>query len=181
MLRMFSRRKRVKIAIERREQISIETRRHLNDKSELNDLENHFDELTSEESAERLKYIRMLDGRMDRSLKALHARRLPEAQDMRDMATEEGRNCPLLDLMRYFTPTWSGTPRDFYPVLFRFLRELSGFTSLKDTQQLKALQSAAYRAHLTRRVRPPMRRFRAPRPLYAIPRPPSAPLAPPVA
>ncbi len=46
---------------------------------------------------------------------------------------------------------------------------------------LKHLERAAYRAHLTRRVRPVSRRTRAPRPLYVRPRPPTAPLAPPVA
>lgn len=45
---------------------------------------------------------------------------------------------------------------------------------------LKRLQAVAYRAHVTRRARPPARRACVPRPLYARPRPPTAPLAPPV-
>lgn len=45
---------------------------------------------------------------------------------------------------------------------------------------LKHLEREAYRAHLTRRVKPAPRRHRIRRPLYARPRPPSAPLAPPV-
>ena len=45
---------------------------------------------------------------------------------------------------------------------------------------LRAIQRAAYRAHVARRVRPPARRSRIPRPIYARPRPPTAPLAPPV-
>lgn len=45
---------------------------------------------------------------------------------------------------------------------------------------LRSLEAAAYRAHITQRVRPPARRTRIPRPLYARPRPPTAPLAPPV-
>lgn len=45
---------------------------------------------------------------------------------------------------------------------------------------LRFLEQSAFRAHITRRVRPVSRRPRAPRPLYARPRPPTAPLAPPV-
>ncbi|WP_034408134.1 hypothetical protein [Deinococcus murrayi] len=51
--------------------------------------------------------------------------------------------------------------------------------SLALTLARRALEAAAYRAHLARRVRPVSRRTRAPRPLYARPRPPTAPLAPP--
>lgn len=53
-------------------------------------------------------------------------------------------------------------------------------SSLAVTLALRALEAAAYRAHVTRRVRPPARRSRIPRPIYARPRPPTAPLAPPV-
>lgn len=49
------------------------------------------------------------------------------------------------------------------------------------TRLLRAFAHAAYRAHLTRRIRPASRRARVPRPLYARSRPPTCPAAPPVA
>ncbi|ACO46246.1 hypothetical protein DEDE109153_01035 [Deinococcus deserti] len=51
---------------------------------------------------------------------------------------------------------------------------------LHEAVALRDLKAAAFRAHVTRRVRPPARRTRAPRPLYAKPRPPTCPCAPPV-
>lgn len=45
---------------------------------------------------------------------------------------------------------------------------------------VRFLEQEAYRAHLTRRVKPAPRRNRIRRPLYARPQPPAAPLAPPV-
>ena len=53
--------------------------------------------------------------------------------------------------------------------------------SLKATVAIRALEAAAYRAHVARRVQPITRRTRPPRAVYARPRPPTCPLAPPVA
>lgn len=67
-------------------------------------------------------------------------------------------------------------------LIFANLKARRGFQrNLREAVALRFLEAAAYRAHITRRVRPPARRARIPRPLYAQPRPPTAPLAPPVA
>lgn len=76
-----------------------------------------------------------------------------------------------------------------FAVATRDRRAIAGLLSILKAQRitlaltlaLRALEAAAYRAHLSRRVRPPSRRTRIKRPLYARPRPPNCPLAPPVA
>ena len=61
------------------------------------------------------------------------------------------------------------------------LRKFHQMLKLNYARRIRFLIAADYRAHVTRRVRPPARRVRVRRPLYAQPRPPTAPLAPPVA
>lgn len=60
------------------------------------------------------------------------------------------------------------------------LRKFHQLLKLNYARRVRFLIAADYRAHVTRRVRPPARCVRLPRPLYAQPRPPAAPLAPPV-
>ena len=64
--------------------------------------------------------------------------------------------------------------------VWRVIHELRNTSPLRRLRSLKAFEAAAYRAHVTRRVKPAPRRGRIRRPLYARPRPPSCPLAPPV-
>jgi hypothetical protein len=64
---------------------------------------------------------------------------------------------------------------------FVFPKTSKGLDFYGQIALLSHLEREAYRAHLTRRVKPVSRRTRIKRPLYARPRPPTAPLAPPVA
>jgi len=72
-----------------------------------------------------------------------------------------------------------------YLVLTKNRKALKGlmrsFTAQRMTlvRLVEFLRRAAYRAHLTKRVKPLPRRVRIERPRYARPRPPTAPLAPP--
>lgn len=85
--------------------------------------------------------------------------------------TRPERKLSLLEILRFC----------FYDLTaFQKVIQTLKANSLPLTLALRALEAAAYRVHLSRRVRPVSRRTRAPRPLYARPRPPTAPLAPPV-
>lgn len=106
---------------------------------------------------------------------------MPTFDDLSLIAYTKIPSGALIPIFQYFLhPDWNEIPRERLRALFRFLVELTASVSLKDIQRLKALRADAYRAHLTRRVRPTPRRHRIRQPYHARPRPPAAPLAPPV-
>lgn len=178
ILKLFTKRKRKRIrGIKRQNETESARKLYRHVETDFPD----YSQQNEDEKAERLKYIRVSDDRLSRILTALDKGKMPEPQDVKDMAHEDGRNIPLLHLMSYFSPTFTQTRPEIYRALLRFLRDLTGFKTIKDTLTLKRLDGDAYLAHARRRVKPAPRRGRIPRPAHAVPRPPTAPLAPPVA
>lgn len=122
---------------------------------------------------------------LGRAQDAMAAGHLPTPEDLAGIARytvrEEGRRPCLLNVTWALRPCNAGTSPSIYRALWRYLRGCLFGASLRQALALRALERAAYRAYLTRRVKPVSRRTRAPRPLYARPRPPTAPLAPPLA
>ena len=133
-----------------------------------------------------LKYLNSQQGRVQSSVfgsmsSSLIKGKMPEASKvMAWVANTGGKRSPI----QMLSPLRDALAcDDISPATFRKLHTyLRGLTRLRVTLALalKHLEEAAYRAHLTRRVKPAPRRHRIRRPLYARPRPPSAPLAPPV-
>ncbi len=135
-------------------------------------------------SGYRPDLLEAIDRRLGDAIDSVNAHRLPDIEAIRtiaeDHAYENGHPYSLLRAAITLRPSNAGTPAPVYRALWRLLRREIFRASLCDVMALRALEAAAYRAHVTQRVRPSARRVRLPRPLYAQPRPPAAPLAPPV-
>lgn len=121
-----------------------------------------------------------VDECVERSASALRSGKMPAAEDLWMLARVHG-DAPLLTLLRFFFG-WDGISRAIMRALFRYLEQLIARVSLRETQQLKALEATAFLAHLSQYIRPATRDRDSLilRPYHARPRPPSAPLAPPV-
>ena len=107
--------------------------------------------------------------------------RMPDASKIMAWVSHRGDKCSAIQLLSTLKKVFAsdGILSSTFRKLHTYLRSM---TRLRITLAvaLKHLEEEAYRAHLTRRVKPVSRRIRILRPIHARPQPPSAPLAPPV-
>lgn len=133
-----------------------------------------------------LKYGNSQNGNIETSLFGsmvwgLAKGKMPEASNIMAWVANTRGKCSPIQMLSPLRKTLAGD--GISPATFRklhiYLRSLTHLR-INFSVALKHMEQEAYRAHLTRRVKPAPRRHRIRRPLYARPQPPAAPLAPPV-